>query len=143
MTPPTVCGRRGRRSPPPSAQSPTGCFFTSGGTEADNWAILSAAERLGKRGRHIITTAVEHHAVLHPMQKLEAKGFEVTYLQPDHDGNITVEELKKALRPDTILVSVMMVNNETGAVMPIADMVKAVRRSSPLALFHTDAVQGF
>ena len=118
-------------------------FFTSGGTEADNWAILSAAERLGKRGRHIITTAVEHHAVLHPMQKLEAKGFEVTYLQPDHDGNITVEELKKALRPDTILVSVMMVNNETGAVMPIADMVKATRRAAPLALFHTDAVQGF
>ena len=118
-------------------------FFTSGGTEADNWAILSAAERLGKRGRHIVTTAVEHHAVLHPMQKLEAKGFEVTYLQPDHDGNITVEELKKALRPDTILVSVMMVNNETGAVMPIADMVKAVRRAAPLALFHTDAVQGF
>ena len=122
---------------------PDRVFFTSGGTEADNWAILSAAERLGKRGRHIITTAVEHHAVLHPMQKLEAKGFEVTYLQPDHDGNITVEELKKALRPDTILVSVMMVNNETGAVMPIADMVKAVRRASPLALFHTDAVQGF
>ena len=118
-------------------------FFTSGGTEADNWAILSAAERLGKRGRHILTTAVEHHAVLHPMQKLEAKGFEVTYLQPDHDGTITVEELKKALQPDTILVSVMMVNNETGAVMPIADMVKAVRRASPLALFHTDAVQGF
>ena len=122
---------------------PDRVFFTSGGTEADNWAILSAAERLGKRGRHIITTAVEHHAVLHPMQKLEAKGFEVTYLQPDHDGNITVEELKKALRPDTILVSVMMVNNETGAVMPIADMVKAMRRAAPLALFHTDAVQGF
>ena len=122
---------------------PDRVFFTSGGTEADNWAILSAAERLGKRGRHIITTAVEHHAVLHPMQKLETKGFEVTYLQPDHDGTITVEELKKALRPDTILVSVMMVNNETGAVMPIADMVKAVRRASPLALFHTDAVQGF
>ena len=120
---------------------PDRVFFTSGGTEADNWAILSAAERLGKRGRHIITTAVEHHAVLHPMQKLEAKGFEVTYLQPDHDGNITVEELKKALRPDTILVSVMMVNNETGAVMPIADMVKATRRAAPLALFHTDAVQ--
>ena len=122
---------------------PDRVFFSSGGTEADNWAILSAAERLGKRGRHIITTAVEHHAVLHPMQKLETKGFEVTYLQPDHDGTITVEELKKALRPDTILVSVMMVNNETGAVMPIADMVKAVRRASPLALFHTDAVQGF
>lgn len=121
---------------------PERVFFTSGGTEADNWAIFSAIDRLGKRGRHIVTTAVEHHAVLHPMQKLEAKGFEVTYLQPDHDGNITVEDLKKALRPDTILVSVMMVNNETGAVLPIADMVKATRRLAPLALFHTDAVQG-
>ena len=122
---------------------PDRVFFTSGGTEADNWAIFSAAERLGKRGHHIVTTAVEHHAVLHPMQKLEAKGFEVTYLQPDREGNITVDALKKALRPDTILVSVMMVNNETGAVMPIAEMVKATRRLSPLALFHTDAVQGF
>ena len=121
---------------------PDRVFFTSGGTEADNWAIFSAAERLGKRGHHIVTTAVEHHAVLHPMQKLEAKGFEVTYLQPDREGNITVDALKKALRPDTILVSVMMVNNETGAVMPIADMVRATRRLSPLALFHTDAVQG-
>ena len=119
---------------------PDRVFFTSGGTEADNWAIFSAAERLGKRGHHIVTTAVEHHAVLHPMQKLEAKGFEVTYLQPDREGNITVDALKKALRPDTILVSVMMVNNETGAVMPIADMVRATRRLSPLALFHTDEV---
>ena len=122
---------------------PDRVLFTSGGTEADNWAIFSAAERLGKRGHHIVTTAVEHHAVLHPMQKLEAKGFEVTYLQPDREGNITVDALKKVLRPDTILVSVMMVNNETGAVMPIADMVRATRRLSPLALFHTDAVQGF
>ena len=110
---------------------PDRVFFTSGGTEADNWAIFSAAERLGKRGHHIVTTAVEHHAVLHPMQKLEAKGFEVTYLQPDREGNITVDALKKALRPDTILVSVMMVNKETGAVMPIADMVRATRRLSP------------
>ena len=122
---------------------PDRVFFTSGGTEADNWAIFSAAERLGKRGHHIVTTAVEHHAVLHPMQKLEAKGFEVTYLQPDREGNITVDALKKALRPDTILVSVMMVNNETGAVMPIADMVRATRRLSPLALFHTDAYRAF
>lgn len=122
---------------------PERVFFTSGGTEADNWAIFSAAERLGKRGKHIITTAVEHHAVLHPMEKLEAQGFEVTYLKPDETGFVSVETLSAALRPDTILVSVMMVNNETGAVMPIADMVKAVRRKSPLALFHTDAVQGF
>ena len=122
---------------------PERVFFTSGGTEADNWAIFSTAERLGKRGKHIITTAVEHHAVLHPMEKLAAQGFEVTYLKPDETGVVSVETLSAALRPDTILVSVMMVNNETGAVMPIADMVKAVRRKSPLALFHTDAVQGF
>ena len=118
-------------------------FFTSGGTEADNWAIFGAAERLGKRGKHIVTTAVEHHAVLHPMQKLESRGFAVTYLQPDETGFVSAETLAAALRPDTILVSVMMVNNETGAVMPIRDMIRATRRKSPLALFHTDAVQGF
>ena len=117
-------------------------FFTSGGTEADNWAIFSTAERLGKRGRHIITTAVEHHAVLHPMEKLAAQGFEVTFLKPDSTGVVPVEALEEALRPDTILVSIMMVNNESGAVMPIADMIRATRRKSPLALFHTDAVQG-
>ena len=122
---------------------PERVFFTSGGTEADNWAIFSTAERLGKRGKHMVTTAVEHHAVLHPMEKLEAQGFEVTYLKPDEQGNISVEALTEALRPDTVLVSIMMVNNETGAVMPIEKMVKAVRRKSPLALFHTDAVQAF
>ena len=122
---------------------PERVFFTSGGTEAGNWAIFSACERLGKRGRHIITTAVEHHAVLHPFKALEARGFEVTYLQPDEEGFVSVDTLKAALRPDTILVSVMMVNNETGAVMPIADMIRATRRMNPLALFHTDAVQGF
>ena len=122
---------------------PERVFFTSGGTEADNWAIFSAAKRLGKRGRHIVTTAVEHHAVLHPMQQLEAQGFEVTYLAPEENGVVTAEALAAALRQDTILVSVMTVNNETGAVMPIAGMLRAVRRKSPLALFHTDAVQGF
>lgn len=118
-------------------------YFTSGGTEGDNWAIFSAAERLGKRGRHIVTTAVEHHAVLHPMQKLEARGFEVTYLKPDALGRVTVEQLQAALRPDTILVSIMMVNNESGAVMPIERMAKLTHRLCPEALFHTDAVQGF
>ena len=97
----------------------------------------------GTKCEHIITTAVEHHAVLHPMQKLEAKGFEVTYLQPDHDGNITVEELKKALRPDTILVSVMMVNNETGAINDIAAVARMLKAENSIALLHTDAVQGF
>ena len=122
---------------------PAEIYFTGSGTEADNWAISGAAERLGKRGRHIVTTAVEHHAVLHPMQRLEARGFEVTYLQPDEAGFVSAERLAEALRPDTILVSVMMVNNETGAVMPIPEMIRATRRKSPLALFHTDAVQGF
>ena len=118
-------------------------FFTSCGTEADNWAIFGAAERLGKRGHHIVTTAVEHHAVLHPMQKLESQGFAVTYLPTDEQGFVSAESLAAALRPDTILVSVMMVTNETGAVMPIPEMIRATRRKSPLALFHTDAVQGF
>ena len=118
-------------------------FFTSGGTEADNWALFSAAKRMGKRGRHIITTAIEHHAILHPMAELERLGFEVTYLQPDSDGRVHPDALQSALRPDTILVSVMTVNNETGAVMPIERMAKLTHRLAPDAIFHTDAVQGF
>lgn len=118
-------------------------FFTSGGTEADNWAIFSTIKRFGKRGKHIITTAVEHHAILNCVKELEAQGYEVTYLQPDHLGQITVDDLKAALRKDTILVSIMMVNNETGAVMPIAQMAKLTHRFCPDAIFHTDAVQGF
>lgn len=118
-------------------------FFTSGGTEADNWAIFSTAARMGKRGRHIVTTQIEHHAVLNCMKRLEQQGFEVSYLQPDADGRITAEQLKAALRPDTILVSVMMVNNEVGSVLPIAQMAKLTHRICPDALFHTDAVQGF
>ena len=122
---------------------PDRVFFTSGGTEADNWAVFSTIKRLGKRGKHIITTAVEHHAILNCMQQLEAQGFDVTYLQPDHSGNISLDALKAALRKDTILVSVMMVNNESGAVMPIVQMAKLTHRMCPEAIFHTDAVQGF
>lgn len=122
---------------------PDRIFFTSGGTEADNWAVFSTAQRLGKRGKHIVTTKIEHHAILHPMQELEARGFEVTYLAPGPDGTVTLDSLRAALRPDTILVSVMMVNNETGAVMPIASMAKLTHRLAPNAIFHTDAVQGF
>ncbi|MGM9669784.1 MAG: cysteine desulfurase family protein [Faecousia sp.] len=122
---------------------PDRVFFTSGGTEADNWAVYGTVKRLGKRGRHIVTTAVEHHAILNPMQDLQAQGYEITYLQPDHEGRVSPEDLKNALRPDTILVSVMMVNNESGAVMPIDRMAKLTHRLSPNALFHTDAVQGF
>ena len=118
-------------------------FFTSGGTEADNWAIFGTARRFGRKNKHIITTAIEHHAILRCMNELEHQGFEVTYLQPDEQGRITPEALKAALRKDTILVSVMMVNNETGAVMPISSMAKLTHRICPDAIFHTDAVQGF
>ena len=122
---------------------PDRVFFTSGGTEADNWAVTGTARRLGKRGKHIVTTAMEHHAILNCMQELEAQGFEVTYLKPDEMGRVTVEALRAALRNDTILVSVMMVNNEVGSVMPIAQMAKLTHRLCPDAIFHTDAVQGF
>ncbi len=122
---------------------PDRVFFTSGGTEADNWAVFGTVKRLGKRGRHIITTAVEHHAILHCMKDLEAQGFTVTYLPPDPDGRISLDALKAALRKDTILVSIMMVNNEVGSVMPISAMAKLTHKVCPDAIFHTDAVQGF
>ena len=122
---------------------PDRVFFTSGGTEADNWAIFGAAKRFGKKNKHIITTAIEHHAVLNCMKELESQGYEVTYLHPDELGRITLADLKAALRKDTFLVSVMMVNNEVGSVMPIAQMAKLTHKLCPDAIFHTDAVQGF
>ena len=122
---------------------PERVFFTSGGTEADNWALYGSAKRFGKKNKHIITTAIEHHAILNYTKELEAQGFEVTYLQPNELGQITLESLKAALRKDTFLVSIMMVNNETGAVMPISQMAKLTHRMCPDAVFHTDAVQGF
>ena len=122
---------------------PDRVFFTSGGTEADNWAIFGSVKRMGKRGKHIITTAIEHDAILNCMHDLEAQGYEVTYLQPDETGRVTLDALKAALRKDTILVSIMMVNNIVGSVMPIAQMAKLTHRLCPDAIFHTDAVQGF
>ncbi|MCI5484985.1 MAG: cysteine desulfurase [Clostridiales bacterium] len=122
---------------------PDRVFFTSGGTEADNWAVFGTVKRMGKRGKHIITTAMEHHAILNCTKDLEAQGYEVTYLKPDSMGRITVEDLKSALRKDTILVSIMMVNNEVGSVMPISQMAKLTHKLCPDAIFHTDAVQGF
>ncbi len=122
---------------------PDRVFFTSGGTEADNWAISGAIQRMGKRGKHIITTAIEHHAILSRMEQLASQGYEVTYLQPDKLGRISLDSLTAALRADTIFVSIMMVNNETGAVMPISQMARLTHRVSPNAIFHTDAVQGF
>lgn len=121
---------------------PAELYFTSGGTEADNWAVIRGAELGRHRGKHIITTAVEHHGVLEPAAYLESQGYEVTYLQPDEEGRISKESLVAALRPDTVLISVMMVNNETGAVNDIAAMAKAVKAAGSTALFHTDAVQG-
>lgn len=122
---------------------PDRIFFTSGGTEADNWAIFSTAKRFGKKNKHIVTTAIEHHAVLNCMKELESQGFEVTYLQPDELGSISLDSLKAALRKDTFLVSIMMVNNEVGSVMPIDKMAKLTHKLCPNAIFHTDAVQGF
>ena len=122
---------------------PDRVFFTSGGTEADNWAIFSTVKRYGKKNKHIITTAIEHHAILNCMKELESQGYEVTYLQPDSDGRVTLDSLKAALRKDTILVSIMMVNNEVGSVMPVSQMAKLTHKLCPDAIFHTDAVQGF
>ncbi len=122
---------------------PERVYFTSGGTEADNWAIFGTVKRMGKRGKHIITTAMEHHAVLNCMAQLQMQGYEVTYLQPDSLGNISLDDLKNALRKDTILVSMMMVNNEVGSVLPIEKMAKLTHKLCPDAIFHTDAVQGF
>ena len=118
-------------------------FFTAGGTEADNWAIFATARRFGKKFKHIVTTAIEHPAVLNCMKELETQGFEVTYLQPDNAGRITLDALKAALRKDTFFASIMMVNNEVGSVMPIAQMAKLTHKLCPDAIFHTDAVQGF
>ena len=122
---------------------PDRVYFTSGGTEADNWAVFGSIKRMGKRGKHIVTTSLEHSAILNCMKVLEDQGYEVTYLQPDPLGQIPLDALKQALRPDTILVSVMMVNNEVGSVQPIAQMAKLTHRVCPDAIFHTDAVQGF
>lgn len=118
-------------------------FFTSGGTEADNWAVINGAKHNSRVGKHIITTAVEHDAVLKPMKELERLGFEVEYIKPDEDGNIPAQRFADAIRPDTALISVMMVNNETGCVFPIAEIARAVKLKKSRALLHVDAVQGF
>ncbi|MBM7554662.1 cysteine desulfurase family protein [Thalassobacillus pellis] len=116
-------------------------IFTGSGTEADNMAIIGAARANREKGNHIITTAIEHHAVLHAAEQLKKEGFIVTYLEPDVNGRITAEDVADALTEETIVVSVMMVNNETGVIQPIPEIGEIV--SSHQAYFHTDAVQAF
>lgn len=116
-------------------------YFTAGGSESDNWAIKATAEAYKSKGKHIITSKIEHHAVLHTCQWLEQNGFEVTYLDVDENGVIKLEELKKAIRPDTILITIMFANNEIGTIEPIAEIGKLAKEHD--ILFHTDAVQAF
>ncbi len=118
-------------------------YFTSCGTESDNWAVTAACWQNRHLGKHIVTTAVEHNAVLEPCRWLAQQGYEVTYVTPGRDGNLTAEQVLAAVRPDTALVSVMMVNNETGCVFPVAEIAKQLRQRNPRTLLHTDAVQGF
>ena len=116
-------------------------YFTGGGSESDNWALKATAEAYQDKGKHIITTKIEHHAILHTCEYLEKKGFEVTYLDVDEYGMVKLDELKKAIRPDTILISVMTANNEIGTIQPIAE-IGAIAKEHGI-LFHTDAVQAF
>lgn len=116
-------------------------YFTAGGSESDNWALKAAAEAYKEKGRHIITSKIEHHAILHTCQWLEQNGYEVTYLDVDEFGVVKLEELKKAIRPDTILISIMFANNEIGTIEPVAEIGEIARERG--VLFHTDAVQAF
>lgn len=118
-------------------------FFTSGGTEADNLALIGAAMANRRSGMHLITTRIEHPAVLRTMEYLEGQGFRVTYLPVDKTGRVRLEDLQKSMRPDTILVSAMHTNNEVGAVQPVAEIGALIKRMNPRTLFHVDAVQGF
>lgn len=120
---------------------PEEIYFTAGGTESDNWAIKAAAEAYQNKGKHIITTTIEHHAVLHTCQWLEQKGFEVTYVNVDEYGMVKLDELEAAIRPDTILISVMAANNEIGTIQPLKEIGAIARKHG--VLFHTDAVQAF
>ena len=116
-------------------------YFTAGGTESDNWALKATAEAYSEKGRHIITTRIEHHAILHTCEYLEKRGFDITYLEVDRDGLVSPEALEAAIRPDTILVSIMFANNEIGTVEPIAALGAVAKRHG--VPFHTDAVQAF
>lgn len=116
-------------------------YFTAGGSESDNWALKATAEAYREKGNHIITTKIEHHAILHTAQYLEKNGFEVTYLDVDEDGKVRLEDLKKAIRPETILISIMYANNEIGTIEPIKEIGEIAHKHG--ILFHTDAVQAY
>ncbi len=118
-------------------------FFTSGGTEADNWALIGTAYANYRAGKHLITTKIEHPAVLQTMEYLKEQGFEITYLPVDRTGRIRLKDLERAIRRDTLLVSIMYVNNEVGAIQPIEEAGALIKRINPRTLFHVDAVQGF
>ncbi len=120
---------------------PEEIYFTAGGSEADNWALKATAEAYRSKGNHIITTKIEHHAILHTAQWLEKNGFEVTYLDVDESGTVKLSELEKAIRPETILISVMFANNEIGTIQPIREIGQIAKEHG--ILFHTDAVQAF
>ena len=120
---------------------PEEIYFTAGGSESDNWALKATAEAYASKGKHIITTKIEHHAILHTCEYLEKRGFEITYLNADRDGLISLDELKAAIRPDTILISVMFANNEIGTIEPIAEIGEIAKEHG--VLFHTDAVQAY
>ena len=123
--------------------TPKEIFFTSGGTESDNLALRGAAYANARQGKHLVTTSIEHPAILNTMQYLEQQGFEVTYLPVDENGKIRLSDLEAAIRPDTILVSIMHTNNEIGALEPIAEAGELIKRVNPNTLFHVDAVQGY
>ena len=122
---------------------PTEIFYTSGGTEGDNWAIFGTAEGYQRQGKHLITTAIEHPAVKKPMEALEAKGYEVTWLSVNKQGKLDLQELEQAIRKDTILVSIILVNNETGTIQEAEKIGKLIKQKNPATLFHVDAVQAF
>ena len=115
--------------------------FTAGGSESDNWAIKATAEAYESKGKHIITSKIEHHAVLHTCEYLEKRGFEITYLDVDENGTVKLDELKKAIRPDTILISIMFANNEIGTIQPIKEIGEIAKEHG--IIFHTDAVQAY
>ncbi|MDW2799965.1 cysteine desulfurase NifS [Clostridium boliviensis] len=116
-------------------------YFTAGGSESDNWALIATAEAYAEKGKHIITSKIEHHAALHTCEYLEKRGFDITYLNVDENGSIKLDELKKAIRPDTILISIMFANNEIGTIEPIKEIGEIAKEHN--ILFHTDAVQAY